>query len=86
MVLNQFLCLLVVTPINTTPILGMDALSQLSMQLDFETEKPKLSVLAAQVANPLITNHPIWSKDKDECGLLDTEPVRLTGKPPPAPK
>ena len=79
-IFNLFVLSLVVAPIKTPPILDMDAIFQLHMQLDFESEKPTLSILAAQVSDPHIINHPIWSKDKDECGLLDVEPVWLTGR------
>lgn len=69
--------------INTSPILAIDVISQLHMQLDFESAMPKHSALASQVMDPMISNHPIGTKDKNDCGLLDIEPVRLTGMPPP---
>ncbi len=55
----------------------------------------RLSQSSAQVStNNAITpeyaflqNHPIWAKNKDDCGFLTgVEPVKLTGTPPPVTK
>ncbi|XP_048125581.1 uncharacterized protein LOC125311501 [Alosa alosa] len=33
-----------------------------------------------------LLEHPAWAKGRNDCGLLEMEPVRLTGKPPPCVK
>lgn len=67
--------------IASEPLLGMDLLSELESVLQFTPSGPKWQVCALKKEH--VQEHPIWSTDKDDCGLLDMEPVKLSGKPPP---
>ncbi len=86
---------LLCAPLNTGAILGMDLLRQINLTLDMSSESTSIKISSAQIstnnATPpeyaFLQNHPIWAKDKDDCGLLtDVEPVKLTGTPPPVTK
>ncbi len=59
------------------------------------SESTSIKISSAQISTDNATppeyaflqNHPIWAKDKDDCGLLTgVEPVKLTGTPPPVTK
>ncbi len=86
---------LLCAPLNTGAILGMDLLRQINLTLDMSSESTSIKISSAQIstnnATPpeyaFLQNHPIWAKDKDDCGLLTgVEPVKLTGTPPPVTK
>ncbi len=86
---------LLCAPLNTGTILGMDLLRQINLTLDMSSESTSIKISSAQIstnnATPpeyaFLQNHPIWAKDKDDCGLLTgVEPVKLTGTPPPVTK
>ncbi|KAL2102074.1 hypothetical protein ACEWY4_003835 [Coilia grayii] len=66
------------------PILGMDVLLTLNASLDFNDGEVTWNLRRIQASN--LEGHPIWAKGKNDCGLLDMEPVKLTGKPPPSTK
>ncbi len=79
---------LLCAPLNTGAILGMDLLRQINLTLDMSSESTSIKISSAQIstnnATPpeyaFLQNHPIWAKDKDDCGLLTgVEPVKLTG-------
>ncbi len=66
-----------------------------SPTIDMSSESTSIKISSAQIytnnATPpeyaFLQNHPIWAKDKDDCGLLTgVEPVKLTGTPPPVTK
>ncbi len=86
---------LLCAPLNTGAILDMDLLRQINLTLDMSSESTSIKISSAQIstnnATPpeyaFLQNHPIWAKDKDDCGLLTgVEPVKLTGTPPPVTK
>ncbi len=86
---------LLCAPLNTGAILGMDLLRQINLTLDMSSESTSIKISSAQISTDNATppeyaflqNHPIWAKDKDDCGLLTgVEPVKLTGTPPPVTK
>ncbi len=67
----------------------------INLTLDMSSESTSIKISSAQIstnnATPpeyaFLQNHPIWAKDKDDCGLLTgVEPVKLTGTPPPVTK
>lgn len=73
----------------------MDILRQLHLTLDMSSESASIKIASVQVSTDnaiapeyaFLQNHPIWAKEKDECGLLTgVEPVKLTGTPPPVTK
>ncbi|KAL2103890.1 hypothetical protein ACEWY4_000758 [Coilia grayii] len=66
------------------PILGMDVLLTLNASLDFNDGEVTWNLRRIQASD--LEGHPIWAKGKNDCGLLDMEPVKLTGKPPPSTK
>ncbi len=69
---------LLCAPLNTGAILGMDLLRQINLTLDMSSESTSIKISSAQIstnnATPpeyaFLQNHPIWAKDKDDCGLL----------------
>lgn len=63
------------------PLLGMDVLLQLNSSLEFSEGKIAWNLRRLQKEE--LTQHPIWAKDKNDCGILDMDPVKLTGTPPP---
>lgn len=86
---------LLCAPLNTGAILGMDLLRQVHLTLDMSSESASIKISSAQVSTnnattpkyAFLQNHPIWAKDKDDCGFLTgVEPVKLTGTPPPVTK
>ncbi len=77
---------LLCAPLNTGAILGMDLLRQINLTLDMSSESTSIKISSAQIstnnATPpeyvFLQNHPIWAKDKDDCGLLTgVEPVKI---------
>ncbi len=77
---------LLCAPLNTGAILGMDLLRQINLILDMSSESTSIKISSAQIstnnATPpqyaFLQNHPIWAKDKDDCGFLTgVEPVKL---------
>ncbi len=78
---------LLCAPLNTGEILGMDLLRQVHLTLDMSSESASIKISSAQVSTnnattpeyAFLQNHPIWAKDKDDCGFLTgVEPVKLT--------
>ncbi|KAG9281519.1 hypothetical protein AMEX_G33 [Astyanax mexicanus] len=65
-------------------ILGMDFLRKLNCSLSINADSCVWNIASLKQSD--LADHPIWSDDKDDCGLLDMEPVILTGSQPPCTK
>ena len=63
-------------------LLGMDVLLKLNSSLNFSEGKVVWNLRRLQKKD--IAQHPIWAEGKNDCGLLDMEPVLLTGTHPPS--
>lgn len=62
-------------------LLGMDVLLQLDSRLEFSEREIEWNLRRLQKAK--LTEHPIWASGKNDCGLINMEPVRVAGTPPP---
>lgn len=66
----------------TQSLLGMDVLMNLNSDLQFRDGKVTWQLRTLVSID--VQSHPIWANNKTDCGLLDMEPVKFTGTPPPS--
>ncbi|XP_067869994.1 zinc finger protein 850-like [Heterodontus francisci] len=66
-----------ITPVRIGPVdqalLGMDVLTQLNSSLHFEGGQVTWSIRSLKEEE--LREHPIWARDKNDCGLLQMEPA-----------
>ncbi|XP_076118486.1 retrovirus-related Pol polyprotein from transposon 412 [Alosa pseudoharengus] len=62
----------------------MDVLLSFNASLEFKEGEVSLNL--RRLKREDLREHAAWAKGKNDCGLLDMEPVRLTGRPPPCVK
>lgn len=68
----------------TQSLLGLDVLLKLNSSLTFENGKATWCLRRLEKTD--LQQHSIWSRDKNDCGLLQMTPVSFTGRTPPSTK